>query len=95
MEGFQWNEEKNSLLKQARGIGFEEVVNAVKEGRVIYVADHPNKDKYPKQKILIVVIRSYAYLVPYVPEKSGVFLKTIIPSRKAVKKYLNADKKEQ
>jgi hypothetical protein len=50
--------------------------------------DHYNKKKYPNQKILIVDVDGYAYLVPFVKDGNELFLKTIIPSRKATKKYL-------
>jgi len=33
-------------------------------------------------------IGNYAYLVPFVETESEIFLKTIIPSRKATRKYL-------
>ena len=44
------------------------------------------------QKMAIVEIDGYACLVPYVDDEEGVFLKTIIPSRKATKKYLRGQK---
>ena len=36
----------------------------------------------------VVLIEDYVYLVPYVESENGIFLKTIIPSRKATKHYL-------
>lgn len=93
MQEFRWNEEKNALLRRERGIGFEEVVTAVHEKRILSITDHPNTEKYPKQKILIVEIDGYAFIVPYVIEKDGVFLKTIIPSRKATKIHMPDNKK--
>lgn len=80
--------DKNEVLKSERGISFEEIVLAFIEGRVLSDEDHPNKTRYPNQRILIVEIESYAYLVPYVEDKEKVFLKTVIPSRKATKKHL-------
>ena len=50
---------------------------------------HPNRARYPKQRILVVALDGYAYLVPYVEEETYLFLKTIIPSRKATRDYLN------
>ena len=35
-----------------------------------------------------ILIDDYAYLVPYVENDTEIFLKTIIPSRKAAKEYL-------
>ncbi len=92
MKEFRWSEEKNALLKQDRGIGFEEVVTALYEKKILHIANHPNQEKYPGQKILIVEIDGYAFIVPYVVEKHGVFLKTIIPSRKATKKHISDNK---
>jgi len=88
MKIFKWNSEKNELLALARGITFEEIVQKIQSGAKVIDTDHPNKKKYPNQKILIVDVDGYAYLVPYVINKDEYFLKTIIPSRKATKKYL-------
>jgi hypothetical protein len=55
---------------------------------VLDTIEHPNQDKYPGQKIAIVKIDDYAYLVPYAQERETIFLKTIIPSRKATNKYI-------
>ena len=57
-------------------------------GGILDVQDHPNTGPYPNQRILVVRIRGYAYLVPFVETESEVFLKTIIPSRKATRNYL-------
>lgn len=87
---FEWNEEKNELLKRERNISFEEVQIAIQEGFLLDVHQHPNSEKYSHQKLLIVQIHDYAYIVPCVPKESDIwFLKTIIPSRKATIKYLD------
>lgn len=87
---FEWNDEKNELLKKKRGISFEEVQIAIQEGYLLDVHRHPNKEKYPHQKRLIVRIHDYVYIVPCVPQDCDIwFLKTIIPSHKATKRYLN------
>jgi uncharacterized DUF497 family protein len=88
---FRWNTEKNEILAQERGITFEEIVQRIESGAKVIEKDHPNKKKYPNQKILIVDVDGYAYLVPCVIEKNDYFLKTIIPSRKATKKYLGGE----
>ena len=88
MKYFDWNREKNELLKSERVISFEDVVDAIMEGRILGKEDHSNKKKYPDQKIYILEIEEYAYLVPFVEDEEKIFLKTIIPSRKATKKYL-------
>jgi uncharacterized DUF497 family protein len=85
---FKWSSEKNEKLAQERGITFEEVVNRIEAGAWVIDVDHPNQKKYPNQRILIVDVEGYAHLIPYVEENGGLFLKTIIPSRKATKKYL-------
>jgi hypothetical protein len=54
--------------------------------------DHPNRAKYGHQKMLVVAIRSYAYLVPYVENEHEIFLKSIMPSRKATRDFLSGDK---
>ena len=91
MEIFKWNAEKNEILARERGITFEEIVQRISSGAKVIETDHPNKDKYLNQKILIIDIDGYAYLVPCVREKNEYFLKTIIPSRKATKKYLGGE----
>lgn len=94
MKLFEWNEEKNKKLKEERGIGFEDVKTAIEEGKVKSIETHPNKVKYPNQKMMIVEIEAYVYLVPFVEDKTKYFLKTIIPSRKATKKYLSKRKEK-
>lgn len=91
MRIFKWNAEKNELLLRERGITFEEVVQKIESGAKVIETDHPNKSKYPNQKILIVDVEGYAYLVPCVVTEEEIFLKTIIPSRKATKKYLGGN----
>ena len=88
MKYFGWGEEKNQKLKETREISFEEIVKAIEENHVLDRIDHPNKSRYPNQKIMIIEINEYAYLVPFVEDKEKIFFKTIIPSRKMTKKYL-------
>ncbi|MDD5451935.1 MAG: BrnT family toxin [Desulfovibrionales bacterium] len=90
MKVFRWDNEKNEWLKQNRGVCFEEVVILMEREYVLETIEHPNQDKYPGQKIAIVSIDNYAYLVPYIQESEEIFLKTIIPSRKATKKYVRS-----
>ena len=85
---FEWNPEKNSTLKALRGVSFEQVVRAIKSRRILFDGPHPNQSKYPNQQMLIVSIRNYAYLIPYVEDDEKRFLKTIIPSRKLTKQFL-------
>ena len=88
MKTFKWNTEKNDVLSKERGITFEEIVETIESGAKVIEVDHPNKKKYPNQRILIVDVSGYAYMVPYVQDVNECFLKTIIPSRKATKKHL-------
>lgn len=88
MKYFSWNEEKNELLKEERQISFEDVVFYIDQGFLLDVLEHPNQEKYKGQKIFVVQMDNYAYLVPFLEDEHEIFLKTIIPSRKATKKYL-------
>lgn len=85
---YDWNKTKNELLRTERDISFEEVYIAIESGGLLEVIEHPNPKKYPNQKVFVVSINNYVYLVPFVEDEEKVFLKTIIPSRKATKKYL-------
>ncbi len=88
MKFFDWDEEKNEQLKRERGVSFEEVLVAIEEGRLLDITFHHNQKRYPGQKFFIVNINQYAYLIPFVENEEKIFLKTIIPSRKATKRYL-------
>ena len=94
MKYYDWDKEKNALLKELREISFEDVQTAIEEGRVLDDFEHPNKKRYPSQRIMVVEIENYAYYVPYVEDKEKIFLKTIFPSRKATRKYLYKDKEK-
>ena len=84
---FDWNPEKNEWLKEKRGISFEIIIFHLSQGNLWKIADHPDQKKYTGQKIYFVIVDDYIYLVPYIKEEKKVFLKTIIPSRKATKDY--------
>ena len=87
--------EKNEVLKKNRNISFEDVILALKDGYLLDDIEHPNKDRYPNQNIFIILIavKNYVYLVPYVEDETSIFLKTIIPSRKMNKKYNKKESK--
>ncbi len=89
MKPFRWNAEKNESIHSERGISFESIVVAIESGGLLDILAHPNQSKYPKQRILVVLCDNYAYLVPFVEEEDYFFLKTVIPSRKATRDYLN------
>lgn len=85
---FDWNEDKNQLLVEQRGISFERVISAIERGGLVEVLEHPNQERYRGQMIYVVDIEQYLYLVPFVTRSDGSrFLKTIIPSRKATRDY--------
>ena len=87
--------EKNEILKASRDISFEDIILALENGNLLDDIEHPNKEKYPNQNIFIILvqIKNYVYLVPYVEDKKSIFLKTIIPSRKMNKKYNKKESK--
>lgn len=91
---FNWNKEKNEKLKLERKISFEEIIISISEGNLLDVYDHPNQLKYPNQKIYAVNVNNYIYLVPFIQNDNEIFLKTIIPSRKATK-YCKGEKDEK
>ena len=81
--------EKNLLLIEERNISFEEVIAAIENGQILDIVEHPNRKKYGNQKMYVIGIKEYVYLVPFVIDAKGdIFLKTIIPSRKAKRKYI-------
>jgi uncharacterized DUF497 family protein len=86
MKRFVWSDEKNALLQETRGVSFEAVVFHIERGDVLDILGHPNPVRYPAQRILVVRVGDYAYLVPFVEDDATVFLKTIIPSRKATRR---------
>ncbi|MFZ2967788.1 MAG: toxin [Sulfuricurvum sp.] len=81
--------EKNEKLKNERRVSFEQVLLAIEEGDLLDDLRHPNSQKYPCQDIFIILIRikNYIYIVPYIETEDEIFLKTIIPSRKLNKVY--------
>ncbi len=85
---FSWSYEKNELLKKERKVSFEEVVLCIEKGQLLDILEHPNQEKYPGQRIFVINIRGYVCLVPFIETEDEIILKTIIPSRKATKKYL-------
>ena len=91
MKYFAWDDEKNAKLKAERGIGFEDVVFHIERGDLLDILEHPNPDRYAGQRIFVVERDDYVYLVPFVEDAHTVFLKTIIPSRKATREYLGEE----
>ena len=88
---FDWDDAKNAKLRTERGIGFEDVVFHIERGDLLDILEHPNPERYGGQRIFVVRREDYVYLVPFVEDEHTVFLKTIIPSRKATKEYLGEE----
>ena len=91
MKIFSWDADKNAWLTTHRGVSFEEVLFHIERGGLLDRLAHPNKLKYPGQYLFVVNINDYAFLVPFVETEREVFLKTIIPSRKATRDYLGGE----
>ena len=88
MKYFSWNGEKNETLKRERGVSFEAVLFHIQRGDLLDVLEHPNQERYRGQRIFVVIMDEYVFLVPFVETEDEVFLKTIIPSRRATNIYL-------
>jgi len=88
MKPINWNSTKNQQLIAKRGISFEDIVFYIQQGKLLDDVVHPNSEKYPGQRIFVISVDGYVHLVPYVENQKEIFLKTVIPSRKATKQYL-------
>ncbi|MEK7544256.1 MAG: DUF4258 domain-containing protein [Patescibacteria group bacterium] len=88
MKFVAWDQDKNERLKDERGISFEEVMDAIVDGKIIVILRNKNQDRYPNQRVFIVDIDDYIYLIPFVEGEDKLFLKTIYPSRKHTKQYI-------
>jgi hypothetical protein len=88
MKPFRWSAEKNELLKLSRGVSFESIVVSIEADGLLDIVEHPNVTKYPNQRVLVVSFDGYVYLAPFIEEADYFFLKTVIPSRKATRDYL-------
>ena len=88
MKPINWSALKNHQLIEQRGISFDDVVFCLQQGKLLDDIKHSNNDKYPNQRVFVVDINGYVFLVPYVESRDEIFLKTVIPSRKATKQYL-------
>ena len=94
-QGFriEFSEEKNLILKATRKIDFEDVIEAIRRGKQLADVEHISKS-YSNQRLLVVEIDKYAFVVPYVIDKKRrkLFLKTVYASRKLTKKYIENEK---
>jgi len=91
----EFSEEKSLLLKETRGTGFEEVITAIEEKKILGDLKHSSR-KYPHQRILVIKIKDYVYAVPYVidPKRKVIFLKTVYPSRVLTDKFMKGGVKK-
>ena len=67
---------------------------AIESGGLLDIVAHPQPRRYPRQRVMVVALGNYVHLVPYVEEADCLFLKTIIPSRKATLDYLKGGKRD-
>ena len=90
MARYHWDVVKNEWLLRERGISFEEIVWHIAQDHLldILVSD---KERHKGQKQLVVNVNGYAYLVPIIEEGEVIILKTIIPSRKLTRRYLQRE----
>ena len=84
MKYINWNSEKNEILKRERGISFEEIAFLIESGHIIGIEKNPG---HSNQKIYVLEIENYAFIVPFVENDKEIFLKTAFPSRKYTKRY--------
>jgi uncharacterized DUF497 family protein len=89
-----WSDEKNEILKRGRGVSFEEVAVQIANGEILNVLEHPNPEKYPNQRVFVIRIQNYAFLVPFSETREEILLMTIIPRRKATREYLGGKRHE-
>jgi len=89
MKELRFNKEKDRLLKENRKISFKDIIKNINKGKRIEIIDHLNKKRHPHQKLYLIFKKDYVYAVPAVEEDIYIFLKTIYPSHKYTKKYLN------
>ena len=88
---FRFDQKKNAILQNERGVCFDDVIYAIETGNILDITEHHNKEKFAHQRCMVVNIDGYACLVPYIENEEGIFLKTIYPSRKATKRYLKTE----
>jgi len=91
---FDWNLGKNEELKAQRKVSFEDIVFSISRDGLMDILEHPDQQRYPGQRIFIVNVDDYAYIVPFIEDEKTIFLKTIIPSRKMTRKYLRGKRRE-
>ena len=94
MKIFNWDNHKNEKLRIERGVSFEQVVFCIENEKILDIIEHPNEEKYKGQKMYVVEIDNYAYIVPFVDKNNERFLKTVFPSRKYTKLYIEQENED-
>ena len=84
MKYLNWSNEKNEILKTERGISFEEIAFLIESGQILGIEENPGRSN---QKIYILEIDNYAFIIPFVEKDNEIFLKTAFPSRKYTRRY--------
>ena len=85
---FEWNEEKNQLLKNTRNISFEDIILAINEWNLLDIVKNQSSN-HEWQYCFVVWIEKYAFVVPFAKEGNKAFLKTIFPDRRYTKIYFD------
>lgn len=91
MKRFVWDEGKNRVLKEERSVSFEMVLQAMEDGCLLDVLEHPNEEKYGGQKLYVVETNRYAWIVPFEDKGEERILKTIFPSRRYTRVYISRE----
>ncbi len=90
---FIFDKEKNKKLLKTRNISFEQIIEAILGDKILLDTSHPNKEKYPNQRLMVVELNNYTYVVPYLMNENEVILKTIYPDRRYKKLLEMKDEK--
>jgi uncharacterized DUF497 family protein len=80
-----WDEEENAVLKQERGISFEEIAGMILDRDYLDIVANPTREN---QQYFILTIREYTWVVPFlIDESETIILKTAFPSRRYHRRY--------
>lgn len=93
MKRIEWDENKNKLLQEERGLSFEAILIAIEQGKLVDILPNPSS-RYAHQELLVVEIDGYLVLVPCVEDEEKIFLKTAFKSRKITKNHMRSQKDE-
>jgi len=78
---FDFDKSKNEILIKKRNISFYQVIESIAEKGILLNIEHPNRERYPNQFMLVVEYNNYTYCVPYIKINDVIFMKTIFPNR--------------